>query len=114
MNVNPLLQGLTEVTGLPVEPDLYEGEEDKYIVYTYQDERPVQWGDNRPLDDTAWIDVALYTPKRFNYMRLKHQVRDYLENKGFIVSDIRSWLDPDGNGDYVRHTTFNAQYTARH
>ena len=108
MNVNPLIQKLEAVTGLPVAPDVYEGENDKYIVYTYQDERPVQWGDNRVKDDTAWIDVALFTPKNFNYMELKHQIRDYLEGAGFIVSDIRSWLDGD---DYIRHTSLTAQYT---
>ena len=44
MDVNKDIQALESITGLPVSPDIYIGNADKYIVYTYTDERPVFWG----------------------------------------------------------------------
>ena len=41
MNVNPFLMRLEDVTGLPVVPDLYEGDSKSYITFTYEDERPI-------------------------------------------------------------------------
>ena len=110
MNVNPLIEGLSEATGLDVSPDIYEGEHDKYIVYTYEDERPVNWGDGRVHHNTVWVNVSLYTPKHFNHMALKHKIRDYLESNGFIVSDIRSFLETYAN-TYIRNTSFSVTYT---
>ena len=113
MNVNPLIQTLSTITNLPVEPDMYEGEASSYIVYTYEDERPVYFGDGRAKHDTAWVSVALYTPKNADYMQLKKLIRDHLEALGFIVTDISSWLEPYA-GDYIRRTTFSVTYTEKH
>lgn len=91
MNVNSLISELKRITGLPVVPDLYQGESDKWITFTYQDERPVYFGDNVPLADTAYISVNLFTPKDFNYMTLKADIKDYLESIG-IVTNCESYV----------------------
>ena len=39
MNVNGLIMTLQNTVNYPVAPDLYEGKEDKYITFTYEDER---------------------------------------------------------------------------
>ena len=39
MDVNAEIQVLESITGLPVSPDVYSGDDDKYIVYSYEDER---------------------------------------------------------------------------
>lgn len=114
MDVNTLIQELKEVTGLDVSPDIYTGQADSYIVYAYNDERPVFWGDDKVLADTAIIQINLYTPPKADYMDLKHQIRDYLESVG-IVSDIQSWLDTYNSRNNlevtVRHTAFTVEIT---
>ena len=114
MDVNRDIQELESITGLPVSPDEYTGKADKYIVYTYADERPVLCGDDQVLEDQVIINVALYTPPKFNYMALKHQIRDYLETLG-IVDGISSWIDTytaKNNLELkVRHTNLSVTIT---
>lgn len=114
MNVNQSLEKLGEVAGLDVSPDVYSGKADKYITYNYADEHPVLWGDDEVLADQAEIQVHLYTPPKFNYMELKHKIRDYLETLG-IVYPIGSWLDTYTSKNNlekeVRHTVFTVTIT---
>ncbi len=114
MNVNPDIQKLADITGLPVSPDLYSYDGNKYIVYEYTDERPVFWGDDTTLYDQATVRVSLYTPTKFNHMELKHQIRDYLETLG-EVDDISSWIETyiakNNLEQSIRKTTFDITIT---
>lgn len=109
MNVNPLIMALKDITKLPVVPDLYEGTSDKWITFTYQDERPVFFGDNEVLDDTAYISVNLFTPSDFNYMPLKEDIKTYLESIG-IVTNCESYVYLE-NQIPVRQTIFEVTIT---
>jgi hypothetical protein len=104
MNVNPLIMELNRITGLPVVPDLYTGSADKWITFTYQDERPVYFGDNTPLADTAYISVNLFTPTNYNYLQTKEQIKEYLESIG-IVTNCESYVYLE-NQIPVRQTVF--------
>ena len=110
MNVNPILLVLKDITGLPVTQDVYEGKGDKWITFTYEDERPGQIGDNSVTDDIAYMQVNLFTPKRFDYMELKEKIKSYLESIG-VVTGIRSWCYEDKQ-ILIRQTTFTAEITA--
>lgn len=109
MNVNPLLMALKDITKLPVVPDIYEGSSDKWITFTYQDERPVFFGDDEVLDDTAYISVNLFTPKDFNYMALKETIKTYLETIG-IVTNCESYVYME-NQIPIRQTIFEVTIT---
>jgi len=109
MNVNPLIMALKDITKLPVVPDIYEGTSDKWITFTYQDERPVFFGDNEVLDDTAYISVNLFTPKDFNYMALKETIKTYLETIG-IVTNCESYVYME-NQIPIRQTIFEVTIT---
>ena len=114
MNVNPLLMELKNLTNLPVVPDIYtpnpgEVSSDKWITFTYQDERPVFFGDNTVLDDTAYISVNLFTPKNYNYMATKEVIKTYLESIG-IVTNCESYVYLE-NQIPIRQTIFEVQIT---
>lgn len=109
MNVNPLIMELNRITGLPVVPDLYvtapgEKRADKWITFTYQDERPVYFGDNSPVADTAYISVNLFTPTNYNYLQTKEQIKEYLESIG-VVTNCESYVYLE-NQIPVRQTVF--------
>lgn len=114
MNVNKEIQKLADITKLPVSPDVYSGGEDKFIVYTYTDERGALWGDDETLADQVTIQVSMYTPPKFNYMELKHKIRDYLESLG-VLNEISSWLETytakNNLEQTIRHTSFNVTIT---
>lgn len=112
MNLNKLLIELLKKTGLPVCQDEYSGKNDRYIIFTYEDERPAAHADNRVVADTAYIQIQLITPKNFNYFQLKAQIRDLLEGADFSVTSIRSSLGSTYVGtDKIRQTIFHTEYT---
>lgn len=112
MNLNHVIERLASVAGCPVSPDVYSGREERYITYTYEDERPDLQGDNLTLSDTAYIQVNYFVPKEYDYMADKHKIRDYLEKNGFKVTSIRSWVEGKitGHPD-IRHISFETNYT---
>lgn len=116
MNLNPVFEALQNEIGYPVVQDLYQGEEAIYGVYTYEDERGALYGDNEPLEDTAYMRIQIYTPQNYNYMALKHQTRDFLESRGFIVTGIKSWLESklDRKAEKIRCTVIEMTYTDTH
>lgn len=112
MDINEKLMGLETVTGIPVYPDEVPEGNETGICFTYEDERPVLYGDDRPLADTAYIQINMYTSARLNYMNLKHKLRNYLEAEGFRVTSIASWIEKElTETERTRHTTFDVNYT---
>lgn len=112
MNLNKLLKSLLGETGLPVKQDEYTGENDKYIIFVYEDEHPEEHADNFVTADTAYIQVQLITPKEFDYFTLKERIRNLLEGADFSVTSIRSFLGDVANGtEKTRQTIFQTEYT---
>lgn len=112
MDLNQILIGLKDETGIPVEQDIYTGKSKKWIVFTYEDERGQLYGDDQELHTTCVIQVTLYTPKSFNYMTLKKTIKEYLIAKGFQIEYIRSWTENETiETEYIRHTLFQCNYT---
>lgn len=108
MNLNEFFAtDLSGAIGIPVSEDIYEGDADKYITFTYQDERPTGFADNHPIEDECEVYVNLYVPKDYDYFEMKESIRDYLEAYGFFVS-MQSWLE---NGkkqtELIRRITFD-------
>lgn len=112
MNLNKLLKDTLKPIGLPVEQDIYEEKEDKYIIFAYEDEVPEAYANNRPTADTAYIQLQLITPKNFNYFALKDEIRDLLERADFTVTSIHSFLGNKYQGtEKIRQTVYELSYT---
>lgn len=112
MDLSEILVTLLGATGLPVKQDEYEGEENKYIIFTYEDERPACHADNKVIADTVYLQIQLITPKKFDYFALKKQIRNLLEGADFTVSSIRSFLGSVYVGtEKTRQTVFRVTYT---
>ncbi len=115
MNLNPKFIQFSKEIGLEVEQDEYTGEQDKYFVFQYEDERPILHGDNKPLQDTCYIQLRMYTPKKYDYFELKKKTRDFFESSGFLISSIFSYLEEvTVNGTKMRSTVFKLVYTDEH
>lgn len=112
MNVNKILLGLKNVTGFPVSPDLFEGKEEKYITFTYEDERAALYADGEEIATEVTVEVNLFTPAKFNYFAAKDAIKAYLIENGFQVESIQSWIaaEEKGTGRY-RQTSFTANMT---
>lgn len=112
MNLNELLiKILKNATGFPVAQDEYEGKEEKYFIFSYLKESPAAYGDNKPIADTARLQIQMVTPKKFDYMAAKKNVRNALEDNGFSVYSINSMLGDVFQGTQkIRQTIFEAEY----
>jgi len=112
MNISKKIKEVLRQTGFPVEQDEYSGIETKYIVFSYEDEMPVLFGDDCPIADTVYLQVQLISPKNYSYEPKKKEIRDLLESNGFIVTNIRSFL---GSGyeeaEKIRQTVFSVTFT---
>lgn len=116
MNLNPIFEAMQEKVGYPVEQDMYQGKERIYGIYCYTDERGAVFGNNKPLIDIAYMRLQIYTPKNFNYMDIKHRTRDYLEEQGFTITSIETWLEPDfdNEAEKIRCTAISMQCAGIH
>ena len=94
-----------------MQQDEYTGKETSYIVFVYEDESPEYSADNQVQADRAWLLIKLITPKNYNYMKLKHKIRNGLENADFIVTSISSFLGDVYMGTEKQRTTvFQVEY----
>lgn len=83
MNVNPIIIGALSPLGLPVEPNVYEGEATEYITFNYADERPVVSGNDTDLFDRTTIQVHCFTKN--NPQQSKKTIRRLLRAAGFTI-----------------------------
>ncbi len=112
--MNTDLKELLKMSGIPVAQDEYLGREDKYIIFSYEDERPAAHADNCVTADTFYIQVQLVTPKSFNYLKMKNKIRSLLEGADFVVKSIRSFLGDTYQGtEKIRQTVFSVEYTGQ-
>lgn len=110
MNVNSMIMTLKDVVHCPVAPDLYEGKEEKYITFTYEDERSALDADDEEQETVAYLQITLYTPPLQEYMEDKKKIKTELKRLGFCVESIQSWVDSYAP-EKKRHTVFNVNIT---
>lgn len=110
MNINGMIKTLEDTVKCPVAADVYEGEEKKYITFTYEDERSALDADNEEQQTVAYLQITLYTPPIQEYMEDKKKIKTELKKLGFCVESIQSWVDSHAP-EKKRHTVFNANIT---
>ena len=112
MDITQDMKALGEYTGLVISQDFIYLDNDKkkneksYLTYTYEDERPSLIADDTILVDTVYIQVHLFTPSSTNYIKLKHDIRDFLESRAFFVTSISTFEEQDTN---QKHTILTCE-----
>ena len=102
----------------PVELDLYEPtskaeKDDIFFEFTYEDEHPVYFGDDKPLFDNTYVRLKMTTPKATDYFPLKKATVKFLEEHGLIVKHSFSYLD-QAFDNKVRCTIFEIEKISEH
>lgn len=80
-----------------VEPDVYKGNEDEYIVFSMSD-IPVFFGDNEPEFIRHLISVNWYLPHGIDYVAKKRQIANALAAADFSYPTIVDIGDEQGAG----------------
>lgn len=74
--------------GFPCEPDIYTGDEERYFVYNYADERGSLYADDVPGGVIASVQVHFYLPADENFIKVKNQIREALFRQGFTFPEV--------------------------
>ena len=112
MELNELLLSIFKELGIEASQDEYLGKQKKYVTFTYYDEQPTSWGDNKVTSDTAYIQIQFITPKNYDYFAEKKAIRNALEKNDFIIINGETFLNNVYSGtDKLRTCVWNVKYT---
>lgn len=78
---------------LPVEPNVYTGTEQEYIVFNYSDERPTMYADDEDIYDSTSIQVHYFTPN--NPQGNKKAIRRLLKQSEFVITGTQEIYESD-------------------
>jgi hypothetical protein len=103
MTVNEkIIQALSPV-GIPVTPDFFGEGADEYFTFNYADDQAEEFGDDEPLQVTAYMQIHYFGPLSGNYLQLKKKVRKALLDAGFTYPEVTDASDLE---DGIRHLVF--------
>jgi len=106
MNVNQLIINTLSPLDIPIEPDVYTGDSDKWITFNYADDRGGLFADDGPTCDIVSMQIHLFTPLDFDYLNLKETIRSLLYIAGFSYAKISTIYEDDTK---LRHTIFECE-----
>lgn len=112
MNVNQLIIEAGSAIGYPVAQDIYTGSKEKYITFTYEDERAALYADDEEQIETAYLMVSMVTPTDYNYFSDSAKLKKKLKKSGFNVPSIQSWIENEGTKK-IRRTIFTVNITGQ-
>lgn len=107
-SINAIIIKTLSFLNIPIEQDLYEGEESKYIVWTIADERGGSYADDIPEVDIISIQISMYLPCSENYIHEKKQIKEALYKRGFTYPKVRSFYEKETK---LRHLVFECEYS---
>lgn len=117
-NINKSIMGIEEEFEIPVANTLYTGTETTFVVFSWVSKVGEYHGDDSALVDNNKINIMLYTPMKFNNSSLITSIRDYLEEQGFLVTNIRinvpAPLGDSTKSEFNHQTTFEVEYFDKH
>jgi hypothetical protein len=90
MNVNPLIMSALSpiFPTIPIKADVYKGEDYKYIVFQYLDDRPAGNADNVDIIEETSIRVNYYTKNEGqteDLQEVRKSIKKALRNAGFTL-----------------------------
>ena len=106
--LNELLVDTLSGLSIDVSQDLYTGKKNKYIVFSYEDDRGELYADNKPKKNRVWMQIHLYLPNNEDYRKLKKEIRSRLFEIGFSYAQIA--INTVETETKLRHICFRTEY----
>ncbi|MFA7256794.1 MAG: hypothetical protein WC047_04400 [Kiritimatiellales bacterium] len=101
MDVNALVKTTLASLGYPVAFLNYSGTATTYITFNYEDDRAIEYADDKPIIDAAYIQVHLFAPGTFDFMSVKRQIRFKLFKAGFTYPTVTSLYETETKTNHV-------------
>lgn len=107
MNINQKIIDTLSTLGLPVKESIYTGNEEKWIVFNYADDRGDAYANDAPTVEVVTMHIHLYVPLVFNYPKMKKDIRSLLFEAGFSYATVSTEIETDTR---LRHLIFECEY----
>lgn len=101
MDVNALIISTLSSIGYPVAFPVYNGTATTYITFNYEDDRAIEYADDAPTIDAAFLQVHLFMPDTFDFMAVKKQIRAKLFKAGFTYPVVTSFYESDTKTNHI-------------
>jgi hypothetical protein len=102
MNLNSELLALSTILNCPVKQDVYKGKENRFVVFTYENEEPELCGDNDVLIEKGSIQLSYYVPESYNYFNDKATIKSYLRGLDYYIESVQTFMDDEDIKDSVQ------------
>ena len=89
--------------GIPCVPDVYKGEERKWITYNYAGDYGAEFADDAPETIINSVQIHLFLPQGESFTQLKKQIRSALSEAGFTFPEITVLTEDE---ERIRHIIF--------
>lgn len=106
MNVNKLIIDTLTPLVTDVVPTKYNGTATTYITFNYEDDRAVEFADDTPITDVAYLQIHLWCPRTYNFYSKKAQIRKALFKAGFSYPQITTLYEDDTE---INHIIFQCE-----
>ena len=74
---------------IPVEYIKYKGNSKTYVTYTFTDDDPTLFGEDKEIGSVISIDIDIYSDR--NYLAIQQRIEEIIEDNDFI----RTGCSPD-------------------
>ena len=78
-----------EDKSIPVEYIKYKGRSKTYVTYTFTEDDPKLFGEDKEIGSVIAVDIDIYSDK--NYLAIKNRIEELMEENDFI----RTGCSPD-------------------
>lgn len=83
ISTNEKLVNLAKLIGLEISQDIYEGDKEKFLTFTIQDSRCVEFADDIPKKDIDYVMIQYHAPFEYNYIKDVNLIKKELFKMGF-------------------------------
>lgn len=111
MNVNKLIIDTLSPLGYPVayikyKPYTGEPVSDKYFTFNYADDRGINFADDVPQHEIAYMQIHFFAPLKFPHTALRKDIRKRLFSAGFTYPTIVTLTEEDNE---IIHLVFECE-----
>lgn len=93
MNINKLIKETLKPIGVPVDFEVYKGDENTYITFSQYLEQGEVFSDDGETATGHYIQINVFSKK--NYNKVVDKVKELLKEAGFIRKTEHGLYEPD-------------------
>ena len=92
---------------IPVEYIKYKGNSKTYVTYTFTNDDPSLFGEDKEIGSVISIDIDIYSDK--NYLAIQEKIEELMENNDFIRTGCSPDMFEDDTGLFHKTIEFEKE-----